>query len=98
MVSLCEEWVRDIISSIAEIGGFVDANCLSFLWPKELNPFRICFISGALTNPIFSVFCAEDDGKEKTEIIIRCDGSHFTLLKPIFVSGHFKVLSICSTN
>ena len=79
-----ELWARDIISTVLLPSGFVDANALSFLWLKEFDQFRICFISGPLTNPIFC--CFESNIKNKNElidIIIRCDGSHFTLLKPV---------------
>jgi len=77
------------LSSATDAAGFVDAYILSFCFLRELAPFRICFVSGPIVNPFFSVFSAphsalNNSSKEAlTEIIIRCDGSHFTLLKPL---------------
>lgn len=67
--------------------GFVDANALYYLWPKEFSKYRICFISGSLTKPIFTCFTPvssndRDSLEELTEIILYCNGSHFTLLRP----------------
>ena len=72
------------MSSVIEYAGFVDANSLKFIWPTEFAPFRMCLISGRLTCPIFSVFCQEPapPGGYR-DVYIRCDGSHFTLLRPV---------------
>ena len=39
--------------------GFVDANCLLYLWPSEFDSCRICIISGNLNRPIFSCFLSK---------------------------------------
>lgn len=62
--------------------GFVDANGLCFLWPEEFNHFRFLFISGTTEAPIFSSFTLSGPKQDFTEIIIHCNGSHFTLLRP----------------
>jgi hypothetical protein len=54
-----ESNVTEILSSVQEYGGLVDANSLSFLFPKEFKGIRICFISGisgANTKPTFVCF------------------------------------------
>jgi hypothetical protein len=89
--AVAEEWEKDILASVQQYCGFVDANMLCFLWPAELSSFRICFISGSLARPLISCFqpplsttsSAGRDASQLTEILIRCSGDHFTLLKPL---------------
>lgn len=73
----------DIVPTINEYAGFVDANCLCYLWPQEFAQFRICIISNpASAAPMFS--CFSSSGKvAKFDILVHCDGSHFTLLQPM---------------
>jgi hypothetical protein len=73
--------VGDVLESVKLPAGFVDAQCLSFLWLEELSQFRVSVVSGDLKSPIFSVFCKEKSAP-CTEVLIRCSGSHFTLLRP----------------
>ncbi|CAE7471823.1 unnamed protein product, partial [Symbiodinium microadriaticum] len=47
----------DILQSCLQYAGFVDANCLMYIWPREFHNARICLISGS-TNPIFTTFCS----------------------------------------
>ena len=76
------EVARNILPTVLEYAGFVDANAFMFIWPDEFSRFRIILVSGSLTAPIFS--CFAKDGMHMSEslldIIIHCDGSHFTLL------------------
>jgi hypothetical protein len=74
-----DDFCRDIISTVNEYSGFVDANCLCFLWPREFNGARICFISGSFDKPMFSCFSVKGHAVNR-DIIIHCSGSHFTLL------------------
>ena len=39
---------EEILKSVSSYADFVDAQCLSFLWPVEFNNNRVCFISGWL--------------------------------------------------
>ncbi len=91
---IAEEWHKEILASVCLYGALVDANMLCFLWPRELNPYRICFISGSLTKPLISCFepppsvllgntSCENPADSLTEVIIRCSGDHFTLLRPV---------------
>jgi hypothetical protein len=73
--------VGDVLESVNLHAGFVDAQCLAFLWLEELAPFRVTVVSGDLKSPIFSVFC-KNKSSPCAEILIRCSGSHFTLLRP----------------
>lgn len=89
---------------MCQYGALVDANMLCFLWPRELNPFRVCFISGPLTQPLISCFepppsvlqqgatrsdnavnatLSANPADNLTEVILRCSGDHFTLLRPV---------------
>lgn len=76
------------MGSIINYAGFVDAQCLCYIWPEEFNHCRICLISGSLQRPLFSCFFSKDGaaavgGEENLrDIIIYCDGAHFTLLRP----------------
>jgi hypothetical protein len=77
--------------SIVTYCDLVDANALSFLWPKEFQSYYICFISGNPSSPIITTFRSnKDDGSNhpKKEIIIHCDGNHFTLLRPKTMHPH----------
>ena len=95
---LSDLWYGDIISTVNQYAGFVDANALSFLWPREFDEFVICFISGPPDRPILSCFAPHGvqrgDARlnSLTEVFIRCDGQHFTLLKPVgTMNKGFKV-------
>lgn len=82
-------WFEDLLESVLGYAGFVDANVLCLLWPRELDPYRICFISGS-TRPIFSVFQKKSPSSSSVssspapliEVLLYCNGSHFTLLRP----------------
>lgn len=82
-------WFADLLESVLGYAGFVDANVLCLLWPRELDPYRICFISGS-TRPIFSVFQKKSTASSSAssspgpliEVLLYCNGSHFTLLRP----------------
>lgn len=60
--------------------GFVDANALCFLWPQEMNNFRLLFVSNPANRPIFSHFSVGTPGAK--EVVILCEREHFTLLRP----------------
>ena len=47
----------EILQSCLQYAGFVDANCLHYIWPQEFEQYRILLISGN-TSPIFTVFFA----------------------------------------
>jgi hypothetical protein len=49
----------DLLTSVVVYAGFVDANCLIYLWPEEFDSCRICVISGSFSKPIFSCFLSE---------------------------------------
>jgi hypothetical protein len=69
-----------------QYAGYVDANALAFVWPENFDKFRICFVSGPASDPILSCFVPSRRSKpveELYEIVIRCDGEHFTLLRPV---------------
>ncbi len=73
----------ELLSTVMEYAGLVDANALLFLWPEELVKYRLCIISGDQQNPIFSSFCsARVCEGTRQDVIMRCKGSHFTLLQP----------------
>lgn len=108
-------WKSDIISTVHQYCGFVDANALCWIWPEEFDLHKICFISGPLSKPLISCFMppspptpflsyssttslslstprtvnsnnnvlSQHTYRPLTEIIIRCNGDHFTLLRPI---------------
>ena len=54
------EMEKIVLPSVQEYAGFVDANSLRFLWPREMNRFRICVISGSCKAPIFTCFAQKD--------------------------------------
>ena len=76
-----EDMKVDVLNTVNAYAGFVDAYCLCFLWLQEFNSSRICIISGSEEKPMFSCFSLKDV-RNSRDIIIYCDGSHFTLLKP----------------
>ena len=55
----------------------------------ELHQFRIGIISGDSASPMFSCFdsTTHDYNVPVTDIIMRCKGSHFTLLQPLGDDG-----------
>ena len=59
-----DEMATDLLGSVILYAGYVDANCLCYLWPEEFKPYRICFISGSFTEPIFSCFYNKVGRKE----------------------------------
>lgn len=66
----------------------MDANALCFIWPEEFLPYRFLFISGINDSPIFSTFVSHEINeqgpqavKKLREVIIHCNGNHFTLLR-----------------
>jgi len=77
-----DDFSKDVVSSVLEHASFVDANALAFLWPKEFNNSRVCIMSGPPERPLFTVFKPMDvpDGS-LWDVLIRCDGQHFTLLQ-----------------
>jgi hypothetical protein len=84
-----EAWFADLLTSVIQYAGFVDANVLSIIWPKELNNYRILFISG-IQKPILTSFIGyhmQDQVEQLSEIIIHCNGSHFVLLRPRLLSN-----------
>jgi hypothetical protein len=89
------------VSTVNQYAGFVDANALSFLWPAELNAYVVCIVSGPLHRPILSCFAPPGRSSSAasllglTEVFIRCDGSHFTLLRPFNSAGSFQVDVVC---
>jgi len=72
----------EVLSSCTEYSQFVDANCLTFIWPEEFNHYRICLISGNTSNPLFTVFTAQEETAQRVDLFIHNDGKHFTLLRP----------------
>lgn len=45
----------EILQSCLQYAGFVDANCLNFIWPQEFHRYQILLISGT-NSPIFTLF------------------------------------------
>lgn len=88
-----DDLVAELLTSLFEYAGLVDANALIYLWPREFADVRLCMISGDLSRPIISVFeMSNIIGKDFTpsgsnirEVMMRCNGCHFTLL------SHFDV-------
>jgi hypothetical protein len=71
----------DILPSVVRYADFVDANALIWLWMEEFRPYRICILSGSQHRPCLSTFrTAGVDVGRLLDIIIHCDGQHFTLL------------------
>jgi len=68
-----------LLQSVSNSADFVDANVLFHLWPEEFNPCRVCFISDTDRSTIFSCF-RNSTVEPVRDVIIHCDGSHFTLL------------------
>jgi hypothetical protein len=70
---------------VTQYCGLVDANALCFMWPQELEHYRLLFVSGPASQPMFSVFTPSTTTASTTdhvEVILHCNGSHFTLLRP----------------
>lgn len=89
-------WVSEVVDPITQYTGLVDANALCFIWPKEFNNTRICVVSGPLSAPIFSCFVPPNCTSTETlnDVILRCDGSHFTILRPPKARGKTKILTL----
>lgn len=87
----------EIVQSCLNYSGFVDANSLLYIWPREMQRCRICLISGDLKKPIFCTFFPSNVSNVDAldDVIIHSDGSHFTLLKPAVAenSNSFSVRS-----
>lgn len=79
-------WYLDIVQSVRDYAGFVDAQVLAFIWPRELDRFKLCFLSGSRESPVISVFNPPQgthiSPTATTEVLIYCNGSHFSLLRP----------------
>lgn len=76
-----DSWVCEIVSTVNAYAGFVDANCLSFLWLSDFERFRICLLSGTVNNPLISIFASSNAMDAHEDIVIRCNESHFTILR-----------------
>lgn len=74
-----------MLETVKEYAGLVDANTLAYLWPEEFRQTRICIIAGPPGSPSLSCFCCEEINMNAPvmNIIMRCERSHFTLLKPL---------------
>ncbi len=68
-----------LLQSVFNVADFVDANVLFHLWPEEFNTCRVCFISDTNRSTIFTCF-RNSTVSPIRDVIIHCDGSHFTLL------------------
>ena len=68
-----------LLQSVFNVADFVDANVLFHLWPEEFNTCRVCFISDTDRSTIFTCF-RNSTVSPVRDVIIHCDGSHFTLL------------------
>eukprot|EP00607_Mallomonas_marina_P005836 CAMPEP_0182438736 /NCGR_PEP_ID=MMETSP1167-20130531/85986_1 /TAXON_ID=2988 /ORGANISM="Mallomonas Sp, Strain CCMP3275" /LENGTH=154 /DNA_ID=CAMNT_0024632235 /DNA_START=1214 /DNA_END=1678 /DNA_ORIENTATION=- len=80
-----DPFVTELLPSILQYAGFVDANALSYLWFEEFRSSRICVISGSAQEPIFTVLSQEGENRENLrDVILHCDGCHFTLLRPLW--------------
>lgn len=95
MTASSDDIATSVLPSLLEYAGFVDANSLSFIWPVEFNTSRICFISGDSKKPMFTCFVPEgQDPSRLRDVIIHCDGTHFTLLRPKNASNTaFEILN-----
>lgn len=87
----------DVLSSIfletvTQYAGLVDANVLSCLWFAEFINCRICLISGDASQPLFMSFTTKGCTDNLADILIHCDGQHFTLLRPLVTGSHFQIL------
>ena len=77
---------EDILSSVVCYAGFVDANALIWLFLEELSPYRICLLSGTREHPIISTF-RRKGAVGVSDVLLHCDGQHFTLLRPPVQAG-----------
>jgi len=86
----CEDYSlrADILPSVLGYAHFVDANALIWLWLQEFGPYRICLLSGTSRQPIVSLFRTRGAPLHKlSDVIVHCDGSHFTLLRAFAASA-----------
>eukprot|EP00601_Ochromonadales_sp_CCMP2298_P007227 CAMPEP_0173198682 /NCGR_PEP_ID=MMETSP1141-20130122/16815_1 /TAXON_ID=483371 /ORGANISM="non described non described, Strain CCMP2298" /LENGTH=208 /DNA_ID=CAMNT_0014123487 /DNA_START=13 /DNA_END=639 /DNA_ORIENTATION=- len=91
-----EDWLQEIVGSIRQYSGFVDANALPFIWPQNFDKFRLLFISGPMASPILTCFVPTNRNRpveELMEVIIRCSGDHFTLFRPSGGAARIRVIS-----
>ena len=70
--------------------GFVDANCLLYLWPSEFDSCRICIISGNLNRPIFSCFLSN------VRIPLFRKNCPYSISIPIAITISFKIFTLTS--
>lgn len=86
-----EDVQYELLSSVMEYAGLVDATALLYIWPTEIAiKYRLCIISGPDENPMFSTFSSSSQSANPfgvQDIIMRCQHSHFTLLKPLGDDG-----------
>ena len=72
---------EDILPSVLGYAYFVDLNALIWLWMEEFRPYRICVLSGSQHQPLLSTFRTKGvDVNTLQDVLIHCDGKHFTLL------------------
>jgi hypothetical protein len=52
----------ELLQSVVQYAGFVDANVLCLLWPAEFSEMRtrVCFLCGSVNRPMVVVFTPED--------------------------------------
>ncbi len=90
---------QELLSSVQQYAGFVDANVLCCVWPQEMARMRVCLVSGAAGGgcPMFTVFtppaaaaAAAEGQSDVQDIVIHSDGSHFTLMRPRQQSSIFS--------
>jgi hypothetical protein len=91
----------DVLPTITQYAGLVDANALIFLWPAEMRDVRLCLVSNVNSHPILSVFYRKGaNAAAFKDILVQCDGFHFTLLTPLTssraVDGFLDVLLVAS--
>eukprot|EP01042_Synura_sphagnicola_P004538 gene4538-5768_t len=80
--------VKDLLATVVQYAALVDANALCILWPSDFDNCHICVISGDSSNPLFTTFARKGrDKRTLRDIIIHCNGSHFTLLSPVEASA-----------
>ena len=79
---------QDILPSVTAYSGLVDANAFMWLWLEEFRPYRVCVLSGSQEKPILSTFRTRgSDPKDNQDLLLHCDGQHFTLLRPCVPPG-----------
>lgn len=52
----------ELLQSVMQYAGFVDANVLCMLWPCEFSEMRlrVCFLCGSVNRPMVVAFTPED--------------------------------------